>query len=500
MPRAAFFVSAAVCGLLTVVPFLSVTVAPITDLPQQTAQMRLLSEALADPGGPYEVQWTHPNKLGYLPLLLTSAVTDDRDAGRPLLAARLAMCLLGLLWVGAIHLLAWDAGRAPAAAAAASLFFFNHVCYWGFLSFLIGLPVFALWAIRLRRSSEGAGWREAPGWIALAMLLYSAHVLWLAAGVAAMVVTSVLKRWRWRAVVLRTLWTLPALAAVAVWYPVFTAAGFDSETTWGPTFLQRFHPGWWINSAFGGLRGNVETMLLCVLIAWLVLGALPLGRRRRRPYPSLAHIDRWLAIAGGLFLAAAFILPSVQQHTIFFASRWVPIAAVLLTLALPPPRLRPALQLGFPLLLVASLTAATTATWLAFEDEELDGFHQALARLPQGGRLLGLDFVHDGGKIQGFPYYHLYAYGQALRGVELNRTFANQASSLVVYEDIPRPVPWTDGLDWQARKVRRSDVPYFDFVLIHGDSRVQALFEADERLVPLTGEHRWRLYEVREVR
>lgn len=48
--------------------------------------------------------------------------------------------------------------------------------------------------------------------------------------------------------------------------------------------------------------------------------------------------------------------------------------------------------------------------------------------------------------------------------------------------------------------MRRSDVPHFDHVLIHGDPEVQALFLADERLVPVTGrenEQRWRLYRVK---
>ena len=67
----------------------------------------------------------------------------------------------------------------------------------------------------------------------------------------------------------------------------------------------------------------------------------------------------------------------------------------------------------------------------------------------------------------------------------------------MVYEDIPRPVPWTPGLDWQAWKVRQSDMRFFQQVLIHGDDSVHAIFLADERLVPVTGVDRWRLYAVR---
>ena len=230
---------------------------------------------------------------------------------------------------------------------------------------------------------------------------------------------------------------------MAVWYPTFTASGFDSATTWGHTLLQRLHPGWLLGSALGGLHGGVEPALTAILIAWLGLGW---WQSRESGEPG-RRVDRDLALAGLLFLAAAFALPSVHQHTIFFASRWVPIAAVLLVLACPPPRLRPFLELGFPLLLVAGLSAATTATWIAFEDEELDGFPEALARLPAEPRVLGLDFVRTSERIRDFPYYHLYAYAQVLRGGELNRPFANEASSLVVYRDLPRgPTASTGGL------------------------------------------------------
>ena len=502
----AYWISGTVCAALLALPFLSVTVPPITDLPQQIAQMQLLSEALSERGSDrpaanqglptgYEVRWLDPNKLGYLPLILTWQVSHPLDA------ARQAMALLAILWVAAIHGLARALRRHPSMAAAASMLFFNHITYWGFLSFLIGFAVFAAWLVKLRRCPPEATLREGPAWLTLTLLLYSAHVLWLAAGCASLLVAGILERWPWRSTLVRLLWTVPALAAVALWYPTFTASGFDSVTTWG-SLTERLHPLWWTNSVLGGLRGPVESALLAALLSWSVLGLwqsrVPGQSQNKMPGDCP---DAWLATAGAGFLAAAWTLPSVQQHTIFFASRWFPVAVVLLVLACPSPRLRPALRFAFPWLLVASLSFATTATWIAFESEELDGLVESLAHLPPGQRLLGLDFQRASERIQGFPFYHLYAYGQALRGGQLATPFANQASSLVVYEDIPRPVPWTVGLDWRARKIRRSDIPHFDAVLIHGEPQVHEIFLADERLTPITGHETqlWRLYRVRRV-
>ena len=58
--RGALFVASA---LLALTPFFVVTFPPITDLPQHLAQVRLFGEALADPDGPYGIQWWTPYSL-----------------------------------------------------------------------------------------------------------------------------------------------------------------------------------------------------------------------------------------------------------------------------------------------------------------------------------------------------------------------------------------------------------------------------------------------------
>ncbi len=88
MTRKGYIVSTIICGALVAVPFLAVEIPPITDLPQLTAQVRLLFEALGG-SGDYRVQWLTPNKLGYVPLLLAWPVGD------PIAAARLG--LFGLI-------------------------------------------------------------------------------------------------------------------------------------------------------------------------------------------------------------------------------------------------------------------------------------------------------------------------------------------------------------------------------------------------------------------
>lgn len=479
--RGSWWVSVVLCSLATVLPFLAVGTPPITDLPQQVAQMRLAGEALANPGSPYEIQWLFPNTLGAVPLALGWWLAS------PLGAGALALALIGISWVAAIHGAARAANRSSSAAALACLFFWNHITYWGFVPFLVGLPVFLLWLTLLRRDDQR---RHHLVLVSVAFALYLAHVLWLVAGAAWLLAEALWARRGWRATATRGATLVPALAAVAWWYPRFAATGFESETVWGRNPLERLDPSWWAPSALGGLHGPTTGLMLGLVGAWLVVGVWTARHDLR------AAVDTHLLAAAGLFVLAALTLPGVHRHTIFFASRWVPVAAVLVVLALPAPRVRPALRDLLAWSAIWALAAATTDTWLAFEREDLDGLRPALEALPAEPQLLGLDFERQSSRIRDFPTYHMVAYGQALRGGTLNRSFADQGSSFVVFRNLPKDYPWTRELDWRPERLRASDIDHFDHVLVHGPPTFHASFAADPRLALASPPRRWRLYRV----
>ena len=467
------------CGLAVAVPFLAVTFPPITDLPQQTAQIRLLGEALAG-AEDLRVQWLHPNKLGYLPLAIAWGLAG------PIAAGRLALLAIGLLWVIAIHALARATGRTSAAAILATLFFFNHVTYWGFLNFLIGLPAFVLWYLALRREGPGDG----PRILMAGLFLYCAHVLWLAAGLVWLAISALIDRRPAAEVARRLAWMSPILAAVAVWYTVFSSSGVDERTFWGHAPWMRLHPDWMLASALGGLRGAVEPAVAFVALVWLVLGLW-----QHRADLGTA-IDRRLALPGLLFLLAALLLPGVHRHTIFFAARWVAPAAVFLVLGCPAPRLRWRLADALAGLLLVALTMSTALAWRGFERDELSGLEECLDALPANQRVLGLAMIRESPRIRGYPYYHLYAYAQVLRGGELNRSFAVEASSLVAFRDLPKTYPWTDNLDWRPKQFRQSDRDFFDYIIVYAEPATHAFFLQDPKLEPVTAELPWRLYRV----
>src|SRR5215471_18462145 len=200
------------CCLLVTVPFVSVRFPPITDLPQHLAQIRLFHEAIANPDSPYRVQWLTPYILAYVPLAFAWWLAPSQSAGP------IAMVILALLWIVSIHFLAFKRRRPAAAAVLASALFFNHATYWGFYSFEMGWPVFALWFLLTTRSGPSFRQRDTPLFFATALLLYLSHALWLAAGTAWFMVRSIATRAPLRATLAQLASFSPVLALAAIWY------------------------------------------------------------------------------------------------------------------------------------------------------------------------------------------------------------------------------------------------------------------------------------------
>src|SRR5262249_40052213 len=342
--------------LLIAVPLLFVHFPPITDLPQHLAQIRLLNETLAAPDSPYRIQWLTPYVLAYAPLALAWLVSPSESAGP------LAVLMLALGWTLAIHGLALARARPAASAVLATALFYNHTTYWGFYSFEVGWPVFALWLCVTTRRRSGP-WRLADTalLLATAALLYLSHALWFAAGLAWLLLRGAAARTPARLVLAEIGSVAPVLVMAALWYPSLSAAGFSSPTRWLALPSARLSFSWLVDAVLGGLRGPAEYAMIGVLVAWV---ALAIRGARGRPGPLA---DRDLCLAAGFFLVLALVLPSLHQNTIGFASRWVPPAAILFLLGMPAPRLAGARREIAALAVVAAFVVATGLAWARLE-------------------------------------------------------------------------------------------------------------------------------------
>jgi hypothetical protein len=470
---------------LALIPILLVPFPPSTDLPQHIAQVRLFKEALANPGGPYVIQWLAPNNLIYVFLLVFWAVLPVG------LIAPAALALVVFLWAAAIHGLAAGRGRSLAAAAVASLLIFNQSFYWGFLNFLMGFPVFVLWFSLATGEPRRPSWKN---WLALAgtsFLLYAGHAVWFAAGGLWIVFGGVVKKNPVRTVLLQLTALLPCGVIALLWYPSLAAsratAGFDVAPHWSPVFDRLASV---MDAAFGGIRGPAETVAFVFILLW---AGLSVWQNRNRLRES---VDRDLLAAAIFFLAIVVVAPDKFMNTIFFSSRWVPAALIFLLLALPAPSLRRPSPKTVALTVAVGFFLMTAFVWRRYGREDLAGFRDSLDRMTPSSRVLGLDLIKESEYIKGRPFLQLVAYAQVLKGCEPNFSFAEHYSGLVAYR-IRRDVRWTPGLEWFGEKVRRSDFAFFDFVLVNGEEKDHKTLSKFAELAPVTGTGNWRVYRVR---
>jgi hypothetical protein len=155
----------------------------------------------------------------------------------------------------------------------ATVLFFNHTVYWGFLSFAVvgWRSSSGSWSRHASRPSLFS-WRDAALQLGAAVLLYVSHALWFAFGVGWLVVYTLAHRVPARVALRRMASIAPVVVAAILWYPHLEALGFVSPTAWFTPPLARLSPEWLVDAVFGGLYGPTEYLLAGILLAWIVAG------------------------------------------------------------------------------------------------------------------------------------------------------------------------------------------------------------------------------------
>jgi hypothetical protein len=468
---------------LAALPVAGVRYPPILDLPQQLAQIDLFGRALGDPGGPYRIQWWEPDKLAY-PLLALARAAGDAWA------PRLVVLLTQAAWIAAVFALAARRSRAPEQAALATLFLWSGTFYGGFFHFLLGVVALVFWVPELSRARpERPLLRVALATFLGGLLLWLAHALWLAAAAVLVPVALAARRAPPREWLARALGFAPLLAAALVWYTRLTAQGWFTEVFYGPPWSERLGDfGYARTALLGGLSGPVEGWLLAAVALWLAAGLA--GARG-------AGVDPALALAGVAFLLIAWVAPDSVGAAALFARRWGWVAAVCLVLAVPPPRVRPALRAVFVLALVGASSAATLGAWRDFGRDWTNGFERVLAPIRAGERVAGLDLVRLVPRLRIDPLFHMPAYAQIERGAEIAYSFAETPSSLVVFARLPAVRGWTPNLHLYPGDLVASDLDHFDWLLVVAPPDLHAALPAR---FPVLAEREsagpWRLYRV----
>jgi hypothetical protein len=251
--------------------------------------------------------------------------------------------------------------------------------------------------------------------------------------------------------------------------------------------MRLFPQVWGLAAVF--LDSWVSVVVLVLVVSWLLAG-LTAARRGRG-----AGIDWALAGTAGLAGLIYLVGPDEYMSTIHFGWRWVPCALTWLVLALPVPELPSRVGIGVATATTGAVIVVTAVLWSRFESRELTGLEQAIEAVPEGARVLGLDFVKQSESLIGKPFLQTASWAAALRGADSDFSFAEHGHGIVRFRE-RRYVPWNRGPFLDADSIRLEDYRYFDFALVHLPIRSHGQFESEAPVQPVTAEGRWRLYRV----
>lgn len=476
----AFLFSAALLAL----PFLVVEFPPVGDLPQHAAQIRLAADALTNPQSVYELRWWVPYSFAYLVLGGAMFVLG------PVAGAKFGAYLIATTWVGAIHLLAAVRRRPVESAMVASLFVLGCGFYWGFVSFLVALLPLSLFVLLAYGTWERPLSRyDILRWLGLELWLWSTHLLAVVMGLGWLGLLLIRRRRMGSLALQRLAMSTPLVIASAAFYPTLKSRAFQGPPHWFQLPTSRLSSQWVGDYALGGFHGEFERVVLFGVLAWALLGVAQARRKGGQE-----RFDAPLSAAGGVFLAAAFLLPDQVDNTILFATRWLAPGIAFVVLSAPPPSLGRAGGAVAPLLALA-MAMGTSFAWARFEAVDLDGLSAAVHAIEDRPRVLGLATRRESELMRGRPFLQTFAWAQVVHGGSLNFSFAEFGPFPVVFRR-PFTPPWTPGLEWFPERVVASDFAHFDYAIVSGDRETHRRLMQRYGLRPVSRPGVWRAYRI----
>jgi hypothetical protein len=475
---------------LFIIPLLTSPFPPTTDLPQHLSQIRLLMETLKEDSGHYKIQWAAPNTFVYTFIYLFWQILPPELVGKAILI------LLILFWLIAIHFLSYKKDIPIESAILASLFVFNLSFYWGFLNFLIGFPVFVIWFVLTSKVEHEYSLKGIALLMSLSFLLFLSHALWFAVGAIWLVLINLVNKTPWKPFFLRLAALIPTVVLAMVWFVSFTPsrteAGFQTAPQWPSLTFRLSFPGF-VNSVFGGIRGPTEFLVFCLVCTWT---ALLIWKYRKR---LNFLFDKISLTAGFFFLAIFFVAPSTFMNTAYFSSRWAPIAMIFLILSLRLPLSEKPVVSAMPFFIAIGFVLMTSIAWHKFNSKELSGLEKSLDRITPASTVLGLDLIRNSEYIKGEPFFQIFSYSQAQKGCELSFSFAEHGTGIVAYR-ASRKRTWSKSLEWYPERTKKSDLRFFDYVLVNAGEISERFFLETSELIRMTSSGLWQLYKVQPVK
>lgn len=398
---------------------------PLVDIPQHAAQVSSFRELIA--GNPFfaenlTVNWFTPYLTGYLLLYVLSSILPIVIALKVLVSLAVAGVPMatGLLLrsLGADVRLRWLA--IPAS--------YSFAVYWGFLSFIVAVPLAILLIALTVRFERSPSLRFGLAVSAFAAFLFFSHVVAFGFASAVSVAYLLAKNIRRpRRFLVLTTPVLPVLPVILVWLVHLLqseSAVRASGIEWG-SLAERMTV---LFAQVAGMDG--EGYLLSVLLLGCValLPYLSGCRISRRP-------ERWVPLLVGLSIFVAF--PSVALNTYFLHHRLAVFLVPLWLVIWDPPRKAKV----FPLV----IASFAIGSWIAFNVSRFNefsrlsnSFENVMESAEPGKRMAGLLVCNSVTVFANPVFLHFVAWYQAEKNGLADMSFATTHPSLVRYRDMDK--------------------------------------------------------------
>jgi hypothetical protein len=487
----------------SVFPLLHTAYAPLQDLPQHLAAIRILHD-FHDPAlhfeRYFELDLLRTQYLAYYLLVdvLAYAMNVERANELVVAASIIALPLSARSLLRAL-------GKDERLALLCFPLTYNAHLVLGFFNFLLAIPLslagVAL-AVRQRRQYSHA---RAVGLAVLAVVCFYSHVVPFGLMCIAIGLCSLARK---PLIMVRMLAPLvPSAIGALIWLrhspagqATATAAAGASE---GPQPLYRpanvalDQLALWLTDVLRGEGEKSRLWLWAALVATIVVVALAertwhFLRARSSPAASPTAVPAGASASSAASLlgapdalalqlsASIWVLPALCALLYFemptsydwiwpIAERFPLLAAIWLVIALPDGRWLRNTALAAAFVLSAAAFHHAGKAFTRFDREEVGDFDQALAAIPEGQRVIGLIFDRYSQNQSFAPFLHFVAYYQARKGGAVMFSFADFPQSPFRFREDDRPPRVPPRWEWQPERVRGArDFAFYDYALVRG--------------------------------
>ncbi|MEM9192419.1 MAG: hypothetical protein AAGF12_24815 [Myxococcota bacterium] len=479
------------CGLFALgsLPAWAANYPPLQDLPFHLAAMRVLAEFSNPAAG---LSTVFQLNLLHTPYAATHTLGALLSFFLPFEWVR--GILLSLYLGGTPVSLAWLAknlGNDERVALLSVPLLCNAMFIYGFLPFVLGLPLMFWGLAETIRYSRSPSWRRGVFIAVLAVTLYYTHLLPLA--IFGLGVACVMK-WNQspKKLAIAVLPFVPAVGLIVYWV---TQAQFGQDSVGalgnqGAAPLNQaisVLPSW----SFDVFRDTSDELVFILLVA-LAGVAFALSRSDPPRAKKLARGYAFLPIICGVFY---FSTGEYLGATWLFAQRFpVPGLFAMVPLIPVPGGARGWLVFVLALGLAGYSSQNVSDHFESFEQNEVGGIDDAIAQMEPYKRVAGLIYDRGSMTVHHAPFLHFVSYYQAKHAGVVQFSYAHSTHWPFYYREGQFPPPGGPPIlrwEWMPERVSMSELhPYYDYVLVRG----RGFRPPPNKFELLWEDQRWQVY------